>query len=45
MTARVFGVTAAATAAMSRMNVSGSTSTSTALAPHSSTTFAVAGKV
>ena len=45
MTARVLGVTAAATAAGSRMNVSGSTSTSTARAPQSSTTFAVAGNV
>ena len=45
MTARVLGVTAAATAAGSRTNVSGSTSTSTARAPHSSTAFAVAGNV
>ena len=45
MTARVRGVTAAATAAGSTRNVSGSTSTSTARAPQSSTTFAVAGKV
>ena len=45
MTARVRGVTAAATAAGSTRNVSGSTSTSTARAPQSSTTFAVAGNV
>src|SRR5918996_693611 len=45
MAARVRGVTAAATAAESTLNVSGSTSTSTACAPQSSTTFAVAGNV
>ena len=45
MTARVLGVTAAATAATSRLKVSGSMSTRTAFAPHSSTTFAVAGNV
>ena len=45
MTARVLAVTAAATAAGSTTKVSGSMSTSTARAPHSSTTLAVAGNV
>ena len=45
MTARVLGVIAAATAAGSMTNVSGSMSTRTARAPQSSTAFAVAGNV
>ena len=44
-TAFVRGVTAAATRPMSRLNVSGSTSTITARPPQSSTAFAVAGNV